>query len=140
MTISLAWALIVPGVAFMAWYSMTPYVFALEGEENVAFLKSRRYVSGRLLAVTRRIFSIVMLPAMLTAAVLLIITAFLPFYWIAGLFLSIFSGSHLPGIYCIYSPVYCGYLLTALSVGTAVFYLPFQKVLLYVLYKDVTVV
>lgn len=138
MTISLAWALIVPGVAFMAWYSLTPYVFALEGEENVAFLKSRSYVSGRLSAVAGRLFSIALLPAMLTAAVLLIIAAFLPFYWVGGLFLSIFSGSHLPGMYNVYSPVYWGFFLTALSVGTAVFYVPYQKVLLYVLYKDIT--
>jgi len=39
LTISTGWLFLVPGAVFMAWYSLTPYVFALEGEEQVAFSK-----------------------------------------------------------------------------------------------------
>jgi hypothetical protein len=75
---------------------------------------------------------------MTAAAALLIITAFLPFYWISGMFYWIFSGRNLPGMLLIYSAFFWEYFLTALALGTALFYVPFQKVLLYVLYKDVT--
>jgi len=138
LTISMGFALLIPGIAFMAWYSLTPYVFALEGEENVAFRKSRRYVTGRMLAVLKRLYSVLFLPALTAAAVLLIIVALLPFYWITGMFFWIFSGTNLPGRFLIYGPLFWGYLLTAFALGTALFYVPFQKVLLYVLYRDVT--
>jgi hypothetical protein len=138
LTISMGSALLIPGIAFMAWYSLTPYVFALEGEENVAFRKSRQYVAGRLFAVLKRLYSMALLPALTAAAVLLIITAFLPFYWISGMFYWIFSGRNLPGMLLIYSPFFWGYFFTVLALITALFYVPFQKVLLYVLYRDVT--
>ena len=138
LTISMGFALLIPGIAFTAWYSLTPFVFALEGEETVAFRKSRQYVAGRLFVVLKRLYSIALLPAMTAAAALLIITAFLPFYWISGMFYWIFSGRNLPGMLLIYSAFFWEYFLTALALGTALFYVPFQKVLLYVLYKDVT--
>lgn len=138
LTISMGFALLIPGFAFAAWYSLTPYVFALEGEETVAFRKSRQYVAGRLFAVLKRLFSTALLPAMAAAAVLLIITAFLPFYWISGMFYWAFSGRNLPGMLLIYSPFFWTYFLGALALGTALFYMPFQKVLMYVLYRDVT--
>ena len=137
LTISMGFVLLIPGIAFTAWYSLTPFVFALEGEETVAFRKSRQYVAGRLFAVLKRLYSIALLPAMTAAAVLLIITAFLPFYWISGMFYWIFSGRNLPGMLLIYSAFFWEYFLAALALGTALFYVPFQKVLLYVLYKDV---
>jgi hypothetical protein len=137
LTISMSFALVIPGIAFTAWYSLTPYVFALEGEETVAFRKSRQYVARRLLAVLKRLYSIALLPAMTAATVMLIITAFLPFYWISGMFYWIFSGKNLPGMLLIYSAFFWEYFLIALALGTALFYVPFQKVLLYVLYRDV---
>jgi len=133
----MGFVLLIPGIAFTAWYSLTPFVFALEEEETVAFRKSRRYVAGRLFVVLKRLYSIALLPAMTAAAVLLIITAFLPFYWISGMFYWIFSGRNLPGMLLIYSAFFWEYFLAALALGTALFYVPFQKVLLYVLYKDV---
>ena len=138
LTISMGFALLIPGIAFTAWYSLTPFVFALEGEETVAYRKSRNYVVGRLFAVLKRLYSMALLPALTAAAVLLIITAFLPFYWISGMFYWIFSGRNLPGMLLIYSAFFWVYFLGALALGTAVFYVPFQKVLLYVLYRDVT--
>jgi len=138
LTISMGFALLIPGIAFTAWYSLTPFVFALEGEETVAFRKSRQYVAGRLFAVLKRLYSMALLPALTAAAVLLIITAFLPFYWISGMFYWIFSGRNLPGMLLIYSPFFWGYFFAVLPLITALFYLPFQKVLLYVLYRDVT--
>jgi hypothetical protein len=138
LTISTGWLFLVPGAVFMAWYSLTPYVFALEGEEQVAFSKSRRYVTGRLLAVMKRLLSFAFLPVMTIAAVLLIIFALLPFYWMSGMFLWVFSGANLPGMLVIYGPFFWRSLNVILVLGTALFYVPFQKVLVYVLYRDIT--
>jgi hypothetical protein len=137
LTISMGFALLIPGFAFAAWYSLTPYVFALEGEETAAFRKSRQYVAGRLFSVLKRLFSMALLPALTAAAVLLIITAFLPFFWISGMLYWIFSGRNIPGMLLIYSPFFWVHFFSALALGTALFYVPFQKVLMYVLYRDV---
>jgi hypothetical protein len=99
---------------------------------------SRQYVTGRLFAVLKRLYSMALLPAMTAAAVLLIITAFLPFFWISGLLYWVFSGRNIPGMLLIYSPFFWVPFFSALALGTALFYVPFQKVLMYVLYRDVT--
>jgi len=121
----------------MAWYSLTPYVFALEGEEQVAFSKSRRYVTGRLLAVMKRLLSFAFLPVMTIAAVLLIISPFAFLLDVRDVSLG-FSGANLPGMLVIYGPFFWRSLNVILVLGTALFCVPFQKVLVYVLYRDIT--
>jgi hypothetical protein len=137
--VSTGFMLFIPGVAFWVWYSFTPYVFALEREEQTplaSLWKSREYVRGLWSPVFKDLISLQFLPLLVAAIVVLFIFAGLPFYWISGLFLSFFSGFHLPGMLTIYSTFFWGVMSFASYILVGGFYLPFQKVFMYVLYRE----
>jgi small-conductance mechanosensitive channel len=86
--------------------------------------------------VDRQLIFLKVLLLILVTILILFIYAGLPFYWITGLFLSFFAGLRLPGMLTIYSQFFWGImsLISFLMVG--LFYLPFQKVFLYVFYVE----
>jgi hypothetical protein len=135
-TISNGFMLLVPGLAFMVWYAFTPYVYALERDEDLSMLKSREYVKGLWSHVFKILMAVRFMPLLFILCLLLFIYGVLPFYWILGSFLSIFGGINLPGMFLVYGKVFWNLLAIGLFVGTTLFYLPFQKVFLYVAYKE----
>ena len=109
--VSTGFMLFIPGVAFWVWYSFTPYVFALEREEQTplaSLWKSREYVRGLWSPVFKELISLQLLPLVVAVVFFLFIFAGLPFYWISGLFSSFFTGFHLPGMLTIYSGSFWG--------------------------------
>jgi hypothetical protein len=131
--------LFIPGVVFWVWYEFTPYVFALEREEQTplaSLWKSREYVRGLWSPVFKELISLKFLPSVVVAIFVLFILAGLPFYWISGLFLSFFTGFHLPRMFTIYSPLFWDVMSFAFYILVGGFYLPFQKVFLYLLYRQ----
>ncbi|MDP4161212.1 MAG: hypothetical protein Q8911_15880 [Bacillota bacterium] len=137
--VSTGFVLFIPGVVFWVWYEFTPYVFALEREEQTplsSLLKSREYVRGLWSPVFKQMISLQLLPIVIVAIFVLFIYAALPFYWISDLFLFFFGGMHLPGVFTIYSPLFWGVVSLAFYILVGGFYVPFQKVYLYILYKE----
>ena len=131
--------LFLPGVTFLVWYAFVPQIFALEkdGQTPLASLwKSKELVKGFWGTVYRQLIFLRVLPLVVVTILILFIYAGLPFYWISGLFLSFFAGLRLPGMLTIYSQFFWGImsLISFLMVG--LFYLPFQKVFLYVFYVE----
>jgi hypothetical protein len=139
LVVSTGGALFVPGVIFWVWYEFTPYVFALEREEQtplVSLLKSREYVRGLWAPVFKQLMSLRLQPIGVVSIFFFIVFAGLPFYWISGLFLSFFTGFHLPGMFTIYSGFFWAVVFLSFLVLAGGFYLPFQKVFLYLLYTE----
>ncbi len=137
--VSTGFMLFVPGVTFWVWHEFTPYVFALEREEQTplaSLWKSREYVRGLWSPVFKELISLKSLPLVIVAIFFLFIFAGLPFYWISGLFLSFFMGLHLPGMLTIYSRFFWEVVSFAFYILVGGVYLPFQKVFLYLLYKE----
>ena len=137
--VSTGFMLFIPGVAFWVWYSFTPYVFALEKEDQTplaSLWKSREYVRGLWSTMFKKLISLQFLPLVVAAVFFLFIFAALPFYWISALFLSFFSGFHLPGMLTIYSGSFWSFMSFAFYILTGGFYLPFQKVFVYLVYKE----
>lgn len=137
--VSTGFMLFIPGVAFWVWYSFTPYVFALEREEQTplaSLWKSREYVRGLWSPVFKELISLQFLPLVVAVVFFLFIFAGLPFYWISGLFLSFFTGFHLSGMFTIYSRFFWGVMFFAFYILVGGFYLPFQRVFMYVLYRE----
>ncbi len=133
------WMLVVPGVAFWVWYQFTPYVFALQrGEETPlsSLQESRELVRGVWGAVFRELLSLRILPVLLVVILVGFIFAGLPFYWIFGSLLFTITGHHPPAMFAIYSPYFWTMLYVSGLVLFAGFYLPFQKVVLYILYRE----
>ena len=137
--VSTGGALFVPGVIFWVWYEFTPYVFALEREEQTpltSLLKSREYVRGLWSPVFNQLMSLRFLPLVIASIFFFFVFAGLPFYWIFGLFLSFFTGFHLPGMLTVYSGFFWVVLFLLFLIMAGGFYLPFQKVFLYLLYRE----
>ncbi len=137
--VSTGFMLFIPGVVFWVWYEFTPYVFALEREEQTSLaslLKSREYVRGLWGPVFKELISLKFLPLVIVAIFILFVFAGLPFYWMSGLFLSFFSGLHLPGMLTIYSRYFWDSVLVAFYILVGGFYLAYQKVFLYLLYLE----
>jgi hypothetical protein len=131
--------LFIPGVAFWVWHSFTPYVFALEREEETplaSLWKSREYVRGLWRPVFKELISLRLLPLVVAVVFFLFIFAGLPFYWMSGLFLSFFTGFHLPGMFTIHSGFFWGVMFFASFILVGGFYLPLQRVFIYVLYRE----
>ncbi len=87
-------------------------------------------------AVFKQLLSLKFLPLVLVIILVAFIFAGLPFYWLFGTVLFFFTGHYPPYMVAIYGPhfwllVY--FLFFPLFGG---FYLPFQKVVLYTLYKE----
>jgi len=137
--VSTGFMLFIPGVVYWVWYEFTPYVFALEREEQTpltSLLKSREYVRGLWSQVFKKLISLQFLPLVIVAIFVLFIFAGLPFYWISGLFSFFFGGLHLPRMFTIYSPLFWDVMSFAFYILIGGFYLPFQKAFLYVLYRE----
>jgi len=137
--VSTGGALFVPGAIFWVWYEFTPYVFALEREEQTpltSLLKSREYVRGLWAPVFKQLMSLRLLPIVVVSIFVFFVVAGLPFYWIFGLFLSFLAGFHLPGMLTIYSGFFWVVVFLSFLVLAGGFYLPFQKVFLYLLYRE----
>ena len=131
--------LLVPGVVFWVWYEFTPYVFALQREEDEPYSslgESRELVRGLWGIVFKKLLSLRVLPLVLGIILVGFILAGFPFYLIFGTLLFPFTGHYIPGMFAIYGPHFwlLVYFLFFLLFGG--FYLPFQKVALYVLYKE----
>jgi len=137
--VSTGWTLLVPGAAFWIWYEFTPYVFALQREEGTplsSLWESRELVRGLWGKVFKRLVSLKVLPLMIGIILICFIFAGLPFYWIFGTLL-FFSTGHYPlGMFSIYGFHFWAmlYLLFFMLVGG--FYLPFQKVFMYLFYRE----
>jgi hypothetical protein len=137
--VSTGGTLFVPGVIFWVWYQFTPYVFALEREEQTpitSLWKSREYVRGLWSPVFKQMISLRSLPLVVVAMLVLFLFAGLPFYWIFGLFLSFFTGIHMPGMFTIHSGFFWMVMIFAFLILAGGFFIPFQKVFLYLLYKE----
>jgi hypothetical protein len=137
--VSTGGTLFVPGVIFWVWYQFTPYVFALEREEQTpltSLWKSKEYVRGLWSPVFKQMISLISLPLVVIAILVLFIFTGLPFYWIFGFFLSFFTGIHMPGMLTIYSGSFWMVMIFAFLILAGGFYLPFQKVFLYLLYRE----
>jgi hypothetical protein len=137
--VSTGFMLFIPGVTFWVWYEFTPYVFALEREEQTpleSLWKSREYVRGLWIPVFEKLISLKSLPLVIVAIFVLFILAGLPFYWISGLFLFVFRGTHIPGMFTIYSDSFWTVMVFAFLILEGGFFIPFQKVFLYLLYRE----
>jgi hypothetical protein len=137
--VSSGWILLVPGAVFWVWYEFTPYVFALQREEGTPLSSlrgSRDLVKGLWGPVFKQLLSLRFLPPVLLIILLGFIFAGFPFYYVVGVFLFFFSGHYPPYMFAIYSPHFwlLLYFLFFLLFGGV--YLPFQKVVLYTLYKE----
>ncbi len=138
-TISTGFTLFVPGVVFWVWYEFTPYIFALQREEGTplsSLFGSRELVRGLWGKVFKDLVSLRALPIVLVIILMAFIFAGLPFYWLLGGFLFAFTGHYLPGMFILYSPHFWLPLYLLFFLLSGGFYLPFQKVVLYVLYKE----
>jgi hypothetical protein len=137
--VSTGWALLVPGAVFWTWYQFTPYVFALQREEGTplsSLSESRELVRGLWGTVFKDLISLRFLPIAIVVIVLWFVFAGLPFYWLFGTLLFFFTGHHLPGMLSIYSPHFWLLLYFCFFIPVGGFYLPFQKVVMYVLYRE----
>ena len=137
--VSTGGALFVPGVIFWVWHGFTPYVFALEGEEQTpltSLLKGREYVRGLWAPLFKQLMSLRLLPLVVVSIFFFFVLAGLPFYWIFGLFLSFFTGFHLPGMLTVYSSFFWVVMSLSFLILAGGFYLPFQKAFLYLLYRE----
>jgi hypothetical protein len=99
-------------------------------------LKSREYVRGLWSPVFKQLMSLRFLPLVIASIFFFFVFAGLPFYWIFGLFLSFFTGFHLPGMLTVYSGFFWVVLFLLFLIMAGGFYLPFQKVFLYLLYRE----
>jgi hypothetical protein len=139
--VSTRYVLFLPGVTFLVWYSFVPQIFALEKDEQspmTSLWKSADLVRGFWGTVYRQLAFIRVLPLVVVAIFVLFIYAGLPFYWIFGLFLSFFAGIRLPGMLTIYSQFFWTNMYVIFFLLFGLFYLPFQKVFLYVLYVELS--
>jgi hypothetical protein len=137
--VSTGFSLFVPGVVFWVWYEFTPYVFALQREEGTplsSLFRSRELVRGLWGRVFMELISLRALPLVFVIILMGFIFAGLPFYWILGGFLFVFTGHYLPGMFIIYGPHFWLLLYLFFFLLFGGFYLPFQKVVLYGLYKE----
>jgi hypothetical protein len=139
--VSTRYVLFLPGVTFLVWYSIVPQIFALEKDEQspmTSLWKSADLVRGFWRTVYRQLAFLRVLPLVVVTIFVLFFYAGLPFYWISGLLLSFFAGIRLPGMLTIYSQFFWTnmYVISFLLFG--LFYLPFQKVFLYVLYVELS--
>jgi hypothetical protein len=138
--VSTGWTLLVPGAVFWVWYEFTPYVFALQREEGTplsSLWESRELVRGLWGKVFKQLVSLKVLPLMIGIILIWFIFAGLPFYWIFGTLLFSFTGHFPLGMFTIYGFHFWVmlYLLFILLVGG--FYLPFQKVFMYLFYREI---
>ncbi len=137
--VSTGFMLFIPGVTFWVWFEFTPYVFALEREEQTrltSLLKSREYVRGLWGPVFKQLISLRVLPLVVVSVCIFFVFAGLPFYWIFGLLLSFFTGTHLPGMFTIYSDSFWVVMFFGLLILEGGIFIPFQKVFLYLVYKE----
>ncbi len=136
--VSTGFTIFVPGVVFWVWYSFTPYIFALQREEQTplgSLWKSRELVRGLWGKVFKQLISLRVLPLALSAILIMLIFAGLPFYWIVGLFLSVFTPLQLP-MFTIYSKIFWSAIPFGFYLVVGGFYIPFQEVFMYLLYRD----
>jgi hypothetical protein len=137
--VSTGWALLVPGAVFWTWYEFTPYVFALQREEGTplsSLSESRELVRGLWGRVFKDLISLRVLPVAIVVILLWFVFAGLPFYWLFGTLLFFFTGHHPPGMFAIYSPHVWLLLYFCFFMLFGGLYLPFQKVVMYVLYRE----
>ena len=80
--------------------------------------------------------SLQVLPVVLVFMLLWFVFAGLPFYWIFGTLFFSFAGHYPPGMFGIYGPHFWGMLCFCFFMLFGGFYLPFQKVVMYVLYRE----
>jgi hypothetical protein len=137
--VSSGWMLLVPGAVFWVWYEFTPYVFALQREEGTPLSSlrgSRELVRGLWGPVFKQLLSLRFLPLVLLIILLGFIFAGVPFYYVFGVLLFSFSGHYPPYMFAIYGPHFWLLLYFLFFLLFGGFYLPFQKVVLYTLYKE----
>ena len=137
--VSSGWILLVPGAVFWVWYEFTPYVFALQREDGTPLSSlrgSRELVRGLWGTVFQHLLSLRFLPLALVIILVGFIFAGLPFYWLFGSVIFFFTGHYIPGMFAIYAPHFWFLLYFLFFLLFGGFYLPFQKVVLYTLYKE----
>jgi len=137
--VSSGWMLLVPGAVFWVWYEFTPYVFALQREEGTPLSSlrgSRELVRGLWGPVFKRLLSLRFLPLALLIILLGFIFAGLPAYWLFGTVIFFFTDRFIPGMFAIYAPHFWLLLYFMFFLLFGGFYLPFQKVVLYTLYRE----
>jgi hypothetical protein len=136
--IYLYWLLIVPGAGVK--YMFTPYIFALQRDEETpasSISKSRELVTGLWGTMYKELFFLRLLPVVLVVILFGLIITGLPAYAILKELLFNFTGYSIPsGIFPGSGPYFIVTLYGLLLLFGGV-YLPFQKVFLYVLYKEI---
>jgi hypothetical protein len=137
--VSTGWALLVPGAVFWVWYEFTPYVFALQREEGTplsSLWESRELVRGLWGKVFNQLISLRVLPVVMVFILLWFVFAGLPFYWLFGGLLFSFTGRYPWGMFTVYGPHFWVMLYFWFFILVGGFYLPFQKVVMYLLYRE----
>jgi hypothetical protein len=137
--VSNAGMLLVPGAVFWVWYEFTPFVFALQREEGTplsSLWESRELVRGLWGKVFKQLISLRVLPVLMVFILLWFVFAGLPFYWIFGGLLFSFTGRYPSGMFTVYGPHFWGMLSFWFFILVGGFYLPFQKVVMYLLYGE----
>jgi hypothetical protein len=137
--VSSGWMLLVPGAVFWVWYEFTPYVFALQREEGTPLSSlrgSKELVRGLWGSVFKQLLSLRFLPVVLLITLFGFIFAGIPFYLLFGTVLFFFTDRFIPGMFAIYAPHFWLLLYFLFFLLFGGFYLPFQKVVLFTLYRD----
>ena len=137
--VSNAGMLLVPGAVFWVWYEFTPYVFALQREEGTplsSLWESRELVRGLWGKVFKQLISLRVLPVVMVFILLCFVFAGLPFYWIFGTLLFSFTGRYPWGMFTVYGSHFWVMLYFWFFMLVGGFYLPFQKVVMYLFYRE----
>ena len=93
-------------------------------------------VRGLLGKVFKQLVFLKFLPVVIVVILVWFAFAGIPFYWIFGKLLFAFTGHHPPGMFSIYRSHFWVMLYSCSFILVGGFYVPFQKVVMYVFYRE----